>query len=435
MTTTTLQEQLTDIAGRDVVEIAPAAEVDGVRAHLAVAPGTPDEVARVLLAAREAGASVTPWGGGTSQRIGTPPERLDLILRTSRLNRILEWEPADLTACVEAGATLGEVQAALARRGQQIPIDAPCADTATLGGLVAADIAGPRRWQYGGWRDLVIGMHMALADGTLIKSGGRVVKNVQGYDLSKLFTGSLGSLGVIVQVNVKLVPLPAATRLLVGRGGLAEVTRFLEEVAASTVRASTIDLLDESTAAQCGLGRGGYAGLVLLEGPRAVIDAQAMVVERLAQRAGVHPTAVEEDTLAGVTRAWHDLARTDDLGPGEALLTVHTLPSEVENVIAEVLHAAAGFSVGARCWARAGNGVVYARLETEPARAVVALAGVQDALLRHRPATTLTSGDPEVERAAMPWGVEAEGIGVMRALKQRFDPTRTLQPGRFVGGI
>ena len=142
------------------------------------------------------------------------------MLRTQRLQSVVEWEPADLTTGLDAGMTLAAVQAALARRGQQIPIDAPLPGQATLGGLVATDTSGPRRWLYGGWRDLIIGMQMALTDGAVVKGGGRVVKNVQGYDLAKLFTGSLGTLGLIGRIYVKLVPLTATRRLVAARGTL-----------------------------------------------------------------------------------------------------------------------------------------------------------------------------------------------------------------------
>jgi glycolate oxidase FAD binding subunit len=441
LSSTTLLEQLATIVGPEHVAAEPHLDVDGVRPSLSVAPGTPEETARVLAAARIAGAAVAPWGGGTKQKIGTPPQRLDVVLRTYRLDAVIEWEPADLTAALQAGMTLGAAQELLAKEGQQIAVDAPVPENATLGGLVATNTAGPRRWLAGGWRDLVVGMSMALTDGTVIKTGGQVVKNVQGYDLAKLFTGSLGTLGVITQVNLRLVPLPAVRRLLVMRGGLDVVSAFLEEVAASQARVSTVDLLDEAAASVCGLGTGGYAGLVLIEGERTVVDAQSLALKNLAGTARCD--TVEGDTLTPVWRAWVDLARVDDLGADEALLTVHTRPSDVQQTLDQLGREAETHGLALRAWAIAGNGVVYGRVKDEGRRLnevtahgpVSGLSTVQNAMLSRWPATTLVAGDPEMERVTRPWGADPEGLPMMRALKHRFDPARVLQPGRYVGEI
>lgn len=432
---TELAARLGEIVGPEHLAAPAGVDVDGVPASVAVTPGTLEEAARVLAAAREAGAAVVPWGGGTQQRLGPPPERADVVLRATRLVDGVEWEPADLTASFPAGITLAAVQELLATRGQQIAIDAPRSGDATLGGLVATNTTGPRRWLYGGWRDLIVGMHMALADGTVIKSGGRVVKNVQGYDLAKLFTGSLGTLGVIGRINVKLVPLPETRRLVVGCGDLQTVAAFLDAVAGAMVRASTVDLLDEAAARACGLDGGGFAGLVLIEGRTAVVDAQSGDVARLAAAAGARAETLHGESLSPVWQAWCDLGRTDDLGPADALLAVGALPADAAAAVEQIGHAAHRHGLGGRCWARAGTGAVYARLSAQGGDAPAALAAAQRDLLERWPATTLVAGDPAVERAARPWGAESAGLNVMRALKARFDPARVLQPGRFVGGM
>ncbi|MHB8574363.1 MAG: FAD-binding oxidoreductase [Dehalococcoidia bacterium] len=431
---TRLGERLADLVGSEHVAPARAMDVGGAHADLVVSPGTLEEAAAVLLAVAESGGAVTPWGGGTQQRVGPPPDRLDVLLRTTRLDEVIEWEPGDLTACLQAGLTLGALQSRLAEHGQQLPIDAPDAERATLGGLVATNTSGPRRWRYGSWRDLVIGMHMALVNGTAVKTGGKVVKNVQGYDLGKLFIGSLGTLGLIGQVNVKLVPLPAARRLIVARGPLAGVCRFVGAVAASTVRASAVDLLDGAAMQTCGVGDRDYGGLVLLEGQPAAVDAGAGAVSALAAEFGLTSDAVETEPFGQVWRCWLALDRTNDLQSNEALLTVHARPAELESVIRAISDATDGSATASRMCARAGNGVVRARLAAtaSPANSLVA---VQAALLAHWPATTLVAGDPAVPRAAKPWGADPAELEHLRLLKQRFDPARVLQPGRFVGGI
>ncbi len=454
---TALAERLADVVGPDHVVTAPRLDVGSIALGFAVSPATLDEAARVLAMASAVGAAVIPWGGGSGQRIGAPPTRAEIALHTTRLNTVIEWEPADLTACLQAGMTLAAVQAALAEHGQQLPLDAPCAGRATLGGLVATNTSGPRRWLHGGWRDLIIGMHMALPDGAVIKSGGRVVKNVQGYDLAKLFTGALGTLGVIGQINVKLVPLAPARRLISGRGPLPAVARFLAEVAASTARVSTVDLLDDAAAIACGLPPGGHAGLTLIEGGAPAVDAVAHQVEAMARDAGLRRETLDGDALDPVWQAWVDLGRTDDLGADEALLTVNALPDEVVDVLGTLEHASNAAGVQGRVWARAGNGVIFARLRCTGSGADLAgvqstllapggsgergagsghaLAAVQFALLARWPATTLTAAGSVTARAARPWGAEPDGLAMMRSLKDQFDPGRILQPGRYVGGI
>lgn len=430
-----LGSSLAAICGVAHVIVAPQSSVAGIRPAFAVAPASLEEAAAVLSLAREAGATVTPWGGGSQQLIGPPPPSADIVLETSRWSAVVEWEAADLTACLQSGLTLDAVQRMLAEQGQQLPVDAPGASRATLGGLVATNTTGPRRWLHGGWRDLIIGMHMALAGGTVIKSGGRVVKNVQGYDLAKLFTGALGTLGVIGQVNVKLVPLEPVRRLLIARGARPAVASFLAAVAASQTRVAAIDLLDSGALIACGLPGGGDAGLVLIEGRAATVDAQSSVVQSLALAAGARCESINGAALDPVWRAWIDLGRLDDLGAREALLTVSARPAEVEAIVGELVQLSEQSSLSGRTWARAGNGTVYARIRAESADGATAIGSVQAALLPRWPATTVTAADPAIRTATRPWGADPAGIAVMRALKARFDPTGVLQPGRFAGGI
>src|SRR5947207_167556 len=191
-----------------------------------VTPATPDELAAILRDASERGQVVVPWGAGTLQHLGYPPNPEAIILHTAALNRIVEYNPADLTITVEAGATLGAVQETLRPHGQWLPWDPPAPGTATIGGLLAAGASGPLRLGYGAPRDWVLGMRVALGDGRLIKSGGKVVKNVAGYETHKLQIGALGTLGVIVEVTFKLSPLPERT------GSLALACSRREDAAA-----------------------------------------------------------------------------------------------------------------------------------------------------------------------------------------------------------
>jgi glycolate oxidase FAD binding subunit len=203
---------LQEIVGRGYArEAAEGDAIDGVRPRFVVEPGSVEEVSALLRLSHRTGLAVAPRGGGTTLGWGATPRRLDLILSTARLNRVLEHAAGDLVVRAEAGVTLETLQAAVGAAGQRLALNPP-EQGATLGGIVAANPSGPLRLRYGTVRDLLIGVTVVLADGTVAKAGGKVVKNVAGYDLCKLFTGSLGTLGVVVETIWRLHPLPAARR-------------------------------------------------------------------------------------------------------------------------------------------------------------------------------------------------------------------------------
>jgi len=203
---------LQEIVGRGYArEAAEGDAIDGVRPRFVVEPGSVEEVSALLRLSHRAGLAVAPRGGGTTLGWGATPRRLDLILSTARLNHVLEHAAGDLVVRAEAGVTLETLQAAVGTAGQRLALNPPEVG-ATLGGIVAANPSGPLRLRYGTVRDLLIGVTVVLADGTVAKAGGKVVKNVAGYDLCKLFTGSLGTLGVVVETIWRLHPLPAARR-------------------------------------------------------------------------------------------------------------------------------------------------------------------------------------------------------------------------------
>src|ERR687898_581885 len=202
---------------------APAGTaVDGVPVARLARPGSVEEASQVLRAAAEDGLAVVFAGGASKLRLGNPPERADLLVSSERLDQVLEHAAGDLVVRAQAGVRLADLQAALAPAGQWLALDPP-EPGSTLGGVVAANASGPRRLRYGTVRDLIIGITVVLADGTVARAGGKVVKNVAGYDLAKLFCGSLGTLGMIAEVIFRLHPLPAAAAVVLGPVGSAAV--------------------------------------------------------------------------------------------------------------------------------------------------------------------------------------------------------------------
>src|SRR5919202_2765316 len=201
------------------VSVTTPIQIDGFSPAETVSPATAEEVAAALKAADDAGQAVAPVGGGTQLDLGMPPRRLDRIIETTGLDRVVEYEPADLTVTVEAGLRFADLQKTLSEQGQMLAFDPPAAPEATIGGLVATNASGPLRFAHGSARDLVIGTRVANPDGALTRAGGRVVKNVAGYDLNKLYVGGLGTLGVIVELSFKLAPIPPASATVVGSFG------------------------------------------------------------------------------------------------------------------------------------------------------------------------------------------------------------------------
>src|SRR5438445_3299441 len=208
-----LREKFLALAGSGNARSATATDaVSGVQPKLVVEPGTERELAEILRLSNEAGLAVIPRGGGTKIEWGNSPGRADLILSTSRLAKIIEHAWADLTVSVEAGCTIQKLQEALAQHGQRLALDPLWPGRATIGGVLSANDSGALRLRFGALRDLIIGVTIALPDGTLASSGGKVVKNVAGYDLPKLVTGALGTLGVITRAVFRLHPLPRSKR-------------------------------------------------------------------------------------------------------------------------------------------------------------------------------------------------------------------------------
>src|SRR5262245_36897425 len=180
-----------------------AYKVDGRQPKLVCCPESPEKVAAALKICAEAHAAVTPRGGGSALAIGNPPRHIDVVMATTKLNGIIEHDDANLTVTAQSGITLKTLQTALAPKRQFVPIDAPFPEVSTLGGIVAANLNGVRRGCYGSVRDLVIGMKVGLAGGEHVKAGGKVVKNVAGYDMCKLLVGSLGTLGIITEITLR----------------------------------------------------------------------------------------------------------------------------------------------------------------------------------------------------------------------------------------
>jgi len=413
--------------------------VEGRTPGAVVFPGTVEEAASVVRVAAEAGVPVIPWGGGTAMSVGAPPPDGALVVATRRLDRLVEHEPGDLTATIEAGSTLDALQAALGRRGQWLPLDPPQPARATVGGVLATNAAGPRRHGYGTARDLVIGMRVVGADGALVRAGGKVVKNVAGYDLAKLYIGALGSLGLIVDVTLKLRPRPEADEVVAAT--FIDVSAAAQAAGACLALSLTphaVELVTPGTVAIPGLGTGTLL-LVGFDGLPATVTWQGDEAARLFQAEGA--TAVQRvpgpagaATLAGLA----DLGATapDPLAVAEAGVP----PADVGPYLVHAEATARASGLRLRATARAGEGIVTLVLGANGSRpngraAVRALGALRERARASGGHLTLHRAPLGVKQAVGTWDPPGPALGLMQALKKRLDPGGVLNPGRFVGGL
>jgi glycolate oxidase FAD binding subunit len=375
-------------------------------------PGSAERAAEALRATAAAGGGVRFVGGRTKLGWGSPLDDADLELSTAGLHRIVEHNAADLTAVLEAGVPLAQAQEAFAGAGQMLALDPPSlGGRATVGGVVATGDAGPLRHRYGGPRDLLLGIRVALPDGTLARAGGRVIKNVAGYDLAKLFAGAFGTLGLVVEVVVRLHPLPAARATAVGRTDDPDaLQRAAIGVGDAPLELDALDIRWE---------RGRGALLARVGGVEPL--ARAHRAASLMGEAGLDPAVTEDDE-----RTWE---RQRALQRADAGVSVRV--SAVRSDLARAVRASA--ATGATVVGRAGLGLLWFRLPAAPDEDLIAAVGELRSAMAPRPCVVLDAPEA-VRRAIDVWG-EAAALGLMRRVKARFDPSGACNPGVFVGGI
>lgn len=373
------------------------------------------EVAEALRAAAAEGRTVRVCGGGTKLSWGRPPLSDAIPLPTRGLDDIVEHNAGDLTAVVQAGVRLADAQIAFAEAGQMLAVDPAlgAGDGATIGGVVATADSGPLRHRYGGVRDQVIGIRAVLADGSVIRSGGKVIKNVAGYDLGKLFTGSFGTLGVVVEVSLRLQPLPGPVLTVAGRTDNAQV---LQEgaisLSGSAISAISLDFRWERGEGSLLARFGGEAG-----------RNQAQVAGQRMEAAGLDASLEEND------ESFWAHQRSAQRTPDGVVTKVSGLPTD----LARVVRAADG--IGASAVGRAGLGLAWLRLEPTAAADVAACIEDLRSGLAPRPVVVL-DGPADVRERIDVWGSQPEPLlALMRRVKDRFDPTGVCNRGIFVGGI
>lgn len=413
--------------------------VDGFLPRMVITPTTTEQVSLVTALANQHDLTILARGGGSRIDLGDIPEQLDIVIETTQLTRLLEHEAPDLTCHVEAGLTLGALQAQLAKKGQWLALDPPDAEQATLGGILASNASGPKRLRYGSARDVVIGLHVVQANGEIGRSGGNVVKNVAGYDLNKLYIGALGTLGIIIDANFKLQPLPAKERTLILTFSNAEDTMHtVTAILGSLLTPSAIELIDSGAASDMSdffglrLPTNGYTLAINFEGTQATIDRQIDETRLLARKYG----ALLGDDLAGKgQQQFWQVVREHTRGSVTCKAAI--LVSQVATYLQQLEAICRHHELEAAVVAHAGNGIMYIELRPVDAtpRLVEAIAELRLKAQAARGSLVVERCPVDLKRLISVWGEPGADFYLMQRLKLQFDPKGTFVKGRFVGGL
>lgn len=451
----TLQSLREMVGAERILTGASAAShaVDGLPPHAVLLPERASQVAAILSYADSHGLSVIPWGGGTQMHLGNVPERVDLVLSLSHLDRLVAHEPADMTVTVEAGMTLHRLQEILAKSGQYLPIDPPLPSEATVGGILATRAFGPSRLGSRTISDWLLGIHVVTAQGELTKAGGRVVKNVSGYELGRLYAGSYGTLAVIVEATFKVQPLPKQQKALaLPCIDLDAADRAIRSVRASNVQPSFLELIGpvpDPAAALATLLRssrsltfGGDGALLLMgfTGTAEEVDwqietAEALLTVDVASANGSltapRATATSWDLVYRNVMAVH-MSAPDPFKV--VTFRAHVLTTQLCAFVDDATHALTAAGLEPRYAAHAGSGIV---------RFHVPAAGFDEGVLRTLQTSAkaadgyliVESAPTALKRTIDVWGDPRPEFFLHQAVKERMDPHKTLNPGRFLGKI
>ena len=449
--------RLEEIVGGSNVLTAPvecsARQVDELHPSAVVQPAEVAQIAEIIRFAAAERLGVVPSGGGTKLGIGSPPERYDIAVDLSCMNRVLAYDPRDLTLGVEPGVRIEDLLRVLAEQNQFLPLTVPFAERATIGGIVAANSSSPLRHSYGGVRDFCLGMEFVTGQGVLSKSGGRVVKNVTGYDLHKLLIGSLGTLAVITRVNFRTFPLPPAQGTFIASFSDAESAfGFCRAIAQSVLSPQIVEVADPGAAhllfsagAPAQITPRQWFVIITVAGQPSVVDRHARELGRMASAANAAEmlplSDAEQSSILTRVREFPRLVLEG--APSAAIFRINVLPTTMPALLRDLREIAKNYHLDFAALTRA-SGIVYATFSPEEGNETPS-GGIASAAKEVFHVCSL----PEIGGQAMlEWcptevkravgsvlGPSRQDFVLMQRVKNVFDPQNVLSPGRFAGGI
>lgn len=415
-----------DLRDRIARSIAPSVTILGL-----VSPGTQAELGAVMAAAHRQRCPVLPLGAGSKidwgGLVGNPGENL-LLLSLARINRLIEHAVGDLTVTVEAGINFADLQKTLAAAGQFLAIDPTDPDRATIGGIIATGDTGSLRQRYNSVRDMVLGITFVRADGQVAKAGGRVVKNVAGYDLMKLLTGSYGTLGIVTQVTLRVYPLSEATQTIVLTGEAAALSSAAQTLRSSALTPTQADLLSASLVNRL-FNRTGMGLVVRFQGMRSGVEQQTQRLVEVGQAIGLtHTTWSGDDELA----LWQRLSAQmlPDTPSAQIACKIGIGPTHGVALCQQL----ESMSVPSFCQIHNASGVGRL-LVLEALPDMSAFNPIRAFCQSHQGYVSILQAPIAVKQTLDVWGYPGNGLNLMRQIKQQFDPDQLLSPHRFIGGI
>ncbi len=419
--------RLREMFGEDRAVIATGGDfrIDNERQRAVALPHNLEELSEMMRLASDERWRVIPAGAGTWLEMGNRPTRFDLIVSTAKMNRVIEYEPADLTATVEAGCALASFNKNAAEHRQFIPLDPFGDERSTLGGVIATASAGPLRCAYGTPRDWLIGIRVVHADGGVTKAGGKVVKNVAGYDLCKLYAGSFGTLAVIAEMSFKLRALPPVEKTLVFYANDVEsLCALVARVNDSDVQPAAMELISPSNNLALAIEDNQFALALRFLNEAEAVDSQIEEAAKLG--ADFKHTVLSESDADAFWRGYHESETSSQIASS---LRMSALPADLPAALADVDLALPEIN-----WrAHAANGVVriHAETEIEPGR----VAELRKRAQSRGGQLVILRAPNRIKEQLDVWGEVGQTASLMRALKEKFDPQAQLNPGRFVAGI
>ncbi|MCD4715137.1 MAG: FAD-binding oxidoreductase [Desulfobacterales bacterium] len=473
-------ERLTDIVGREFIKTRPEEirgyAVDEMIPEAVIFPGNTKEVSGVVKLASRENLAIVPRGSGTKMCLGNPPKRLDLVVCVSRMNHMIDVDTSNLTITVEAGVKFRDIQARLATQedrcylplddlttvadevicsdrshsGCFLPMDPSHANEATIGGIIAANSSGPRRLLYRLPRDSILGVRMVAPTGEILGSGGKTVKNVSGYDVSKLAVGSMGSLGILCEMTFKLLPLPEKMEtLLISFGSFSDTSDFVEGLFETTLLPASVDVMNRRAYSHLRMdgipdfGQGGYVSAIALEGFEPAVERIRNEISHMAKANGARSVAgIHEEKHPLFWLAISDLEQ--DLAgkaPGHIRARINYPISEWRGVIESAEIAFSGADLDYTIQTHAGSGICLANLLVDKEdsegmdRAVITLNSLLGHCLRVGGNLVVERAPAGVKERLKVWGEAGSDFVVMKRVKDQIDPAGVMSPGRFIGGL